>query len=74
MNLKLDSVGVFPEDLSMDKFVDTNMLPKARSKVGALPDCLRLSATSLFPNAYIPKPRYISTSVNFCFVTKVAGI
>ena len=74
MNLKLDSVGVFPEDLSMDKFVDTNMLLKARSTVGALPDCLRLSATSPFPNAYIPKPRYISTSENFCFLTKVAGI
>ena len=51
MNLKLDSVGVFPEDLSMDKFVDTNMLLEARSNAGALPNCLRLKAFSPFPNS-----------------------
>ena len=58
MNPKLESVGVFPKGFSKDKFVDTNMLPAARSNAGALPDCLRLSAISPFPNAYIPKPRY----------------
>ena len=58
MNLKLESVGLLPKALSRYKFVDTNMLPEARSNAGALPYCLRLSAISPFPNAYIPKPRY----------------